>query len=151
MPFVEVTASGINSRNARKPIVMNGRLRDVRQDAGPVQVLIQDQPGQEVQQHVEEGVHAEHPAQLDQPRRVEPVAQRRDRERDEQQPQTPLAERVLDLLDRIRAEVRAADLERTPHQRGERQQAEQKQRRLEDPADDGRGRHQKNFLRSMPL
>ena len=64
MPFVDVTASGISSSSATKPIVMNGRLRDVRQDAGPVQVLIEDQPGQEVQQHVEEGVQAEHAAQL---------------------------------------------------------------------------------------
>ena len=55
MPLVEVTASGISSSSARKPIVMNGRLRDVRQDAGPVKILVQDQPRQEVQQHVEEG------------------------------------------------------------------------------------------------
>jgi hypothetical protein len=116
--------------------------RDVGHDAGPVQILIQDQPRQEVQQHVAVRKHAEHAPQLDQPRRVEPVAQWRDRERDEQHAQAPLPERVLDLLDRVCAEVRAADLEGAPHQRGERQQAQHEQRRLEHAADDGRGRHQ---------
>jgi hypothetical protein len=106
-----------NQQQQRQEADRNERpARDVRQDAGPVKILIQDQPCQEVQQHVEEAEQAEHAPQLDQPRCVEPVAQRGDCERDEQQPQAPLTERVLDLLDRIRAETRAGDLERAQDQ-----------------------------------
>ena len=64
MPLVDVTASGISSSSAEEADRDERPLGDVAEDAGPVQALIEDQPRQEVQQHVEKREQPEHAPQL---------------------------------------------------------------------------------------
>ena len=79
-------------------------LDEVFENRRQQQALIEYQPGQEMHEHVEERKQAEHSAKARQPVPAREPAQRRDGERDHDEAQRPVAEAVLNLLDRVRAE-----------------------------------------------
>jgi hypothetical protein len=94
-----------------------------------------------VQRAVREGEQAEGSPVRRELRPAEPAAQRRDRQRREQETQRPQPGGVGDGLDRLRAQVVA---QRTDGERRERQQAGRDERRVD------RSSVQKFWRRSMP-
>jgi len=130
-----------------------GPLHDVLQHDPVVETLVDEQVEEEVPEQVEEGCQAEHAAQADPVDPSGQLSQRRDAERDQEEVQSPLAQRMQDLLDRVGAERNAADAADAGGEPGKRRQAAQQYQRLEDEPCQSflRQRHrQKNLARSMP-
>jgi len=136
-----------------------GPLHHVGSQLLPVERLVHEEVPEEVRRDIGECEEAEHAAEEVQLRPARQHAQRRDGERREQEPQAPDPQRVLHLLDGIRAEreCRAGrriaarevdDAEREPR-RG--QQAQQEDDRLCEAPDRDVGVHQNQRLRSRPL
>jgi hypothetical protein len=80
-------------------------LHDVLKYGGHVEELVQPQVGHQVQATVEECGQPEHAAQAQQPVHAGQPAQRRDRQRHQQQDQRPFTGRAGDELDRVGTET----------------------------------------------
>ena len=87
-----------------------------------VEKFVEPQPGGQVQQSVEKGIQPEHPPKADPSLPARDPAQWGDGQRDQQKTQRPIAGRVGDDLDRVRAQIALIRLQpeqRQRHQRGQ--------------------------------
>ena len=91
-------------QECREPGRDVGPLHDVGEELLPVECLVDEQVPEKMQGDVEEGEEPEHAPERLHPGPAADDAQRRDRERREQESQAPDPERVLDRLDRVHAE-----------------------------------------------
>ena len=105
-------------------------LRDVLHDGRPVEELVEPDVRQQVQRAVEERKEAEHPPDADDVVPAGQPAKRRDRQRDQQEPQRPQPCRSRDRLDRIRAKPSLPGPTQQVRQRPERGDEDQ---RLDQP------------------
>ena len=111
-------------------------LDDVGPDVGPGEELVEADPARKVQDHVEEGEQPQHAPETHDQRPAEDLLRRADGERNQQEPERPVAETTIDRLDRIDAEPARR---RQPAEPDQRHQAEQEHRRFEDEADQAVG------------
>jgi hypothetical protein len=103
-------------------------LDHVGQHVVDVETLVGPHPGHQVKRAVEKGEQAEHAAQSDQPILARQLAQRRDREGDQQENQGAVAGAVGDGFNGISTEVL---MESVPDQQGQRDEAGKENRGFE--------------------
>jgi len=120
-------------------------LRDVGEDRPDIEPEVECDPVGEMQYRIRERPQPYHPAQAQQPRLAQFDCERRDAQRREQQPQRPLAEFVLQRIDRVCAKPGAGRAQRARQQPPERQRAGREQQCLAQP-----WQVQKLRTRSMP-
>jgi len=84
-----------------------------------------------MQAEVGEGEESEHAPRAHDPRLAQFDRERRDAQRRKQQPQSPVAQPVLDFIDRIRPEPAARDAEGARQQPRKRHQASQEEEGFE--------------------
>jgi hypothetical protein len=100
-----------------------GAFRNIFPDACQIEGLIRSDVREEVKTNVSESEEAEHAAKPNQIGEVKKLTEGRDRERDEQESQRPIAGEMLDEFDRVCGELA---LIRTPTEKTERGEAGEK-------------------------